>query len=89
MSKNIREAITGALSAHWRAPDNKYPQQIALTHTDHAELMRIIKVVRSASGDSPEPDPHSFMGTPIRVEAAGPSILIATDGTTAPLSAGS
>ncbi len=73
MSKNIHEAITVALSAHWKAHDNKYPQKILLTETDHAELMRSIKRVRSASGDDREPDQHSFMGTPMGVDGARPS----------------
>ncbi|MES2187930.1 MAG: hypothetical protein V4505_25490 [Pseudomonadota bacterium] len=86
---NIHEAITIALQAHWKAHDNKYPQRIALTPADHAELMRTIKLVRSTAGDMQEPDRHRFMGTPLEVEVAGPSMLVAVDGTTVALSSNS
>ncbi|WP_219214076.1 hypothetical protein [Variovorax boronicumulans] len=37
---NIYDAITKALSAHWKEHDNKHPQKLVVSTAQHGDLMR-------------------------------------------------
>lgn len=77
---NIYDAITHALSAHWKAHDNKYPQEMVLSIAQHTDLMRrrtMTKTEKEAAGV----DPARFMGVAIKIDDAAPGALISVDGT--------
>lgn len=77
---NIYDAITNALSAHWKAHDNKYPQKIVLSTAQHADLMRR-RTMTKTEKEAAEVDPARFMGAAIEVDDSAPGMLISVDGT--------
>ncbi|MDM0090322.1 MULTISPECIES: hypothetical protein [unclassified Variovorax] len=77
---NIYDATTKALSAHWKAHDNKYPQKLVLSTSQHADLMRRRKMTKTET-EAAQVDPASFMGVAIEIDDAAPGALISVDGT--------
>lgn len=43
---NIYDAVTKAISAHWRAPDKKYPQKLVLSPEQRSTFMRMRNLSR-------------------------------------------
>jgi hypothetical protein len=74
---NIYDAITKAISAHWKAHDNKHPQKIVLSPEQRAAFMRLRNVSRDP--DHEINDPH-FIGVAIEEVAGAPGYLVAVDG---------
>ena len=76
---NIYDATTKALSVHWKAHDNKYPQKLVLSTSQHADLMRRRKMTKTET-EAAQVDPARFMGVAIEIDDAAPGALIAVDG---------
>lgn len=77
---NIYDAITNALSAHWKAHENKYPQKLVLSTSQHADLMRRRTMTKTET-EAAQVDPARFMGVTLEIDDADPGALIAVDGT--------
>ncbi len=74
---NIYDAITKAISAHWKAHDNKYPQKIVLSPEQRAAFMRMRNLGRDPGHEIHE---THFMGVAIEGVAGAPGYLVAVDG---------
>ena len=83
---NIFDAFTKALSAHWKAHDNKYPQKVVLSTAQHADLMRRRTMTKTET-EAAQVDPAHFMGVAIEIDDAAPGALISVDGTTVAIDA--
>ncbi|MBB1600403.1 hypothetical protein [Variovorax sp. UMC13] len=77
---NIHDAITKALSAHWKAHANKNPQKLVLSTSQHADLMRRRTMTKTET-EAAQVDPARFMGVAIEIDDAAPGALISVDGT--------
>lgn len=74
---NIYDAVTKAISAHWKAHDKKYPQKIVLSPEQRSTFMRMRNVSRDPGHEIH--DTH-FMGVAIEEAAGAPGYLMAVDG---------
>lgn len=74
---NIYDAVTKAISAHWKAHDKKYPQKIVLSPEQRSAFMRMRNL-----GRDPDQEIHDthFMGVAIEEAAGAPGYLVAVDG---------
>lgn len=77
---NIYDAITNALSAHWKAHANRNPQKLVLSSSQHADLMRRRKMTKT-DAEAAQVDPARFMGVAIEIDDAAPGLLISVEGT--------
>ncbi|MBB1603302.1 hypothetical protein [Variovorax sp. UMC13] len=77
---NIYDAITKALSAHWKAHANKNPQKLILSTSQHADLMRRRKMTKTET-EAAQVDPTRFMGVAIEIDDGAPAVLISADDT--------
>lgn len=83
---NIYEAAVAALTAHWAAHNNQYPQKLVLSAAHHAELMRLRQTgTEGLNADPSKLDLSKFMGVPVVIEEGASSALIVADGTAQPL----
>lgn len=78
--------VVNALRAHWQAHGNAYPQKIVLTPSQADRLLELQRI-----GMVPFPDARTtpradrFMGANIEVDAATTGVIVAVDGTVAPV----
>ncbi|MGJ7486918.1 hypothetical protein ACSFA2_16780 [Variovorax sp. LT2P21] len=74
---NIYDAVTKAISAHWKAQDMKYPQKLVLSPEQRGAFMRLRNISRDPGNEIH--DTH-FMGVAIEEVAGAPGYLVAVDG---------
>ena len=74
--RKIYDAVTRAISAHWKVHDKKYPQKMVLSPEQHAACMGI-RNFGSDPGDEIY-DAH-FMDMKIEGVAGAPGHLVAVD----------
>lgn len=74
---NIYDAVTKAISAHWKTHDMKYPQKIVLSQEQRGTFMRLRNISRDPGHETH--DTH-FMGVAIEEVAGAPGYLVAVDG---------
>lgn len=83
--------ISNALSAHWKAHDNRYPQKILLTPVQHQALSDY-RYMASTGETSPKKAPRAvagekFMGILIEHDHNTPGVMIDVNGAEIPLQA--
>lgn len=91
MSTPLYFQITAALSAHWKAHGNKYPQKILLTPTQHQGLCDY-RYMAGTGEPSPAKAPRAaagekFMGVLIEHDDRTPGVMVGVDGVEIPLQA--
>lgn len=77
---NIHETLVRAISDHWKAHDNQYPQKIVLGTAQYGAFVELRRIGRLALGDDGPVAETEFMGVPLEQDASSPGALIAVDG---------